>query len=256
MIRIKGVVLAGGLGKRLGGEVPKPLVGLLGKPLIGWVIESMQKAGVEDITLVVSPAIFEEIRRNFADFDVLIQERPLGTAHAAATAISRFGSDEDVLVMYSDTPLFRPETIRCLMGEHEGDATFLTHVTSEKFPYAVVVRKGEKLVGLKEHLTANGRVEYSVGVYVFRVGSYMEFWKKLKPNPRSGEYYISDLIDSMISGGLSVKAVSCAPEDEFLGVNTPNDLKRAEEILKRRGMLKFARGGAEDEDTQRDETDG
>lgn len=67
--------------------------------------------------------------------DVIEQPRGSGTGDAVAAGLTAFGSDElddddaDVLVLFGDAPLLRPDTVASLIEQHratEADATVLT----------------------------------------------------------------------------------------------------------------------------------
>ena len=67
------MLLAAGRGERmrpLSDHTPKPMLSVQGKPLMQWAMESMQRAGVQD--LVVNTAwLGEQIPKHFGDcFDL------------------------------------------------------------------------------------------------------------------------------------------------------------------------------------------
>lgn len=49
---MRGVILAGGRGSRMGGEVPKPLVPIGGVPLILHVLAQLRRQGIDDLLVV------------------------------------------------------------------------------------------------------------------------------------------------------------------------------------------------------------
>jgi len=115
---IPALIMAGGRGRRLGGELEKPVVELAGKPMVEWVARSATQAGcVTRIIVCASP------------------KTPLTAHHARLLGLEVFqasglGYVEDLveavdalrlgvtLVLPSDTPLVRPSTIRSLVGEY------------------------------------------------------------------------------------------------------------------------------------------
>src|SRR5262245_29449598 len=109
------VVLAAGEGTRMRSARPKGLHEIAGRSLRGHVLEAIRMAGAGPVAVVVSPKSDEvaaEARRIFPDAESFVQEERRGTAHAvlaAKAAIAR-GAD-DILVVYGDTPLIRPETL-------------------------------------------------------------------------------------------------------------------------------------------------
>src|SRR5438128_9676686 len=76
------VVLAGGLGTRMRSATPKHLHPLLGRRVVDWVLEAARDVGAERIVVVVSP----DAGQAFEGVEVAVQEKPLGTGDAVASA--------------------------------------------------------------------------------------------------------------------------------------------------------------------------
>jgi bifunctional UDP-N-acetylglucosamine pyrophosphorylase/glucosamine-1-phosphate N-acetyltransferase len=242
---LKAVVLAGGMGKRLKSSTPKPLVKLFGKEIVWYVYDNVISVGrIEKVIVVVSPFIEKEVKRILKDAVVLIQKKPLGTAHALHTATEVLEPSEDILVMYSDTPLIRPRTIDSMIKHHlssGNDITFLSGLSKKVYPYAVVMRDKEgSIIDVEEHAAPDGDPpwEYSIGSYIFKVEVFEKIYKDLEPR-ETGEVYIPDAIKLALKRGYRVGAYICEDEREYLGINTPDDLRKAEKILRefyREGM--------------------
>lgn len=105
----KAILLAAGNGVRLRPITetrPKPLIPVLCKPIIAWHVESLLKAGVEEIIVVVSymrEVIEEYLTKKYgnARFRFINQGEPRGTGDAVLKAVKDLG-DEDVIIAYSD----------------------------------------------------------------------------------------------------------------------------------------------------------
>jgi glucose-1-phosphate thymidylyltransferase len=90
------MVLAGGYATRLRTislSISKHLVLLANRPFVGWVLSQIAEAGVRDVFLVVGPHNREQIAECVGDksrfglsVEYLLQEGPLGLAHAASLA--------------------------------------------------------------------------------------------------------------------------------------------------------------------------
>ncbi|MCG7853859.1 MAG: NTP transferase domain-containing protein [Methanosarcinaceae archaeon] len=115
------VVMAGGLGRRLGmGE--KPCIELLGKHLVTYVLDALDKAEhIDRIFVAVSPATpnTEAVVLNHYGGRIKVI-RTLGgnyvgdMVHAVETA----GILEPVLIIMSDLPLITPELIDSIINEY------------------------------------------------------------------------------------------------------------------------------------------
>ena len=97
-------------------RLPKALHAIGGRTLLAHVLSAAMQAGGGDIAVVVGPdhdAVAAEARALAPKAKIFEQTKRRGTAHAvlaARKAIAR-GAD-DILVMFADTPLVRPETLR------------------------------------------------------------------------------------------------------------------------------------------------
>ncbi len=111
-----GVVLAGGLGRRMGGQ--KATVLLAGRPLIAYPLLALGQA-VADVRVIAKP---DTELPSLAGITVWIEpdspRHPLvGIVHALALAEGR-----SVLVCACDLPLVTPALLRALDREDAGDA--------------------------------------------------------------------------------------------------------------------------------------
>jgi len=127
------VVMAGGLGKRLGmGE--KPCIELLGKPLITYVINALDKADrIGRIFTAVSPATPNtgSIVLNHYRGRIKVIRTPGGNyVGDMVYAVRTAGIVEPVLIIMSDLPLITPELIDLIIDEYErcGKPALSVHV--------------------------------------------------------------------------------------------------------------------------------
>ena len=112
------IVLAAGEGTRMRSSRPKVLHEVAGRSLLGHVLTAVQAAGNTAVAVVLGPEhgdVSDEIRLFAPDSQVFVQPQRRGTAHAvlAAKAAIENGAD-DVLVIFGDTPLIRPQTLEKL----------------------------------------------------------------------------------------------------------------------------------------------
>jgi len=107
---MKAIILAAGKGTRmrpLTNQIPKPLIPICNFPTLIFVVNKILNAGIDSIGLVVSPddkEKFEEFIRKFnlgKNVNIIIQETPLGVAHAVKIA-DKFIKNEDFLLYLGD----------------------------------------------------------------------------------------------------------------------------------------------------------
>src|SRR3954447_20225099 len=103
-----GVVLAGGVGSRMGGAKATAL--LAGRPLVAWALDALRDAGFERRAIVAK----RDTALPALDVPVWIEpDEPRHPLAGVAYALERAGAD-DVVTVPVDLPLVAPEVLRAL----------------------------------------------------------------------------------------------------------------------------------------------
>jgi len=140
-----------------------------------------------------------------------------------------------------DSAFYKPESIQKSINKHVGVGNTLTFVTVEvKDPTGlgrIIRNKDGLVVDIVEEKVANKLQkkikEINAGCYIVKRGWLQKSLKQLKKSP-VGEYYLVDLIKKAVFEGRKVQAYKLNDPDEWFGVNTPEELKRADLLVKDR----------------------
>ncbi|RMI20095.1 MAG: UDP-N-acetylglucosamine pyrophosphorylase [Calditrichaeota bacterium] len=244
MTELATVILAAGKGTRMKSDLPKVLHTLNGRPMVHYVIDVAEAIGSRRIVLVVGhkkELVIEACRERGVEF--VVQSPQLGTGHAVLQTHPLFeGYQGDILVLSGDVPLLRAETLQKLLDIHRQEqplATLLTTEMDDPTGYGRIVRDENGLVKqIVEHKDADEEIrkirEINVGIYIFRAEPLFRTLPLVKNDNAQGEYYLPDVVKIYVDRGEKVAAVLTGDVEETHGINTVEQLQRAEAILRER----------------------
>jgi glucose-1-phosphate thymidylyltransferase len=219
MQALKGLILSGGRGTRLRPIThtsAKQLVPVANKPVLFYGIEALAEAGIEDIAIIIAPETGPEIEAAVEDgsrFGVrityIVQEEPLGLAHAVLTAEPFLGSSP--FVMYLGDNLLQGGITDLVEAfrEHEPDALILLTPVPDPQNYGVAeletARGGHpgRVRRLLEKPAEPATDLALVGVYMFTPGVH-DAARAIRPSTR-GELEITDAIQHLVDAGRRVE---------------------------------------------------
>ncbi len=235
------IILAAGKGTRMRSSLAKVLLPVAGHPLLHYVLDLSSRLNPTR-TIVVVGHQADQVREAFADREVefVVQEEQLGTGHAAQQAKAKLENfDGLVLVLCGDMPLIRPNTLLQMVQGHkriEAKCTVLTLKSSGCHDFGRIIRDGNgsilKIVELKDASEIEKKVdEFNSGVYCFDNRLFFKVLEQVSPKNIQKEYYLTDTIEYLVRKGYPVQAIQTQDANEVLGINSPDDLNRAERLL-------------------------
>jgi bifunctional UDP-N-acetylglucosamine pyrophosphorylase/glucosamine-1-phosphate N-acetyltransferase len=252
--RIAAVILAAGKGTRLKSELPKVLHEVCGRPMLAYVLDACRAAGVRHCLAVVGYGK-DRVIEAFADDGEItwVEQSPqLGTGHAVMVCGEQLaGLSGPVLVVAGDGPLIRAATLRKLLKVHaarRAACTLATSIMPEPGKYGRIVRdeRGE-LAGIVEYLDADERQravrEVNVSLYCFDAAALRWVVGRLRNDNAKGEYYLTDALGLLRSGGHKLAAVPAVPPREVLSINDRVQLAEVNELFQRRVQERWMLSG-------------
>jgi len=197
----------------------------------------------EDIYLVVGEHQHEVRTLVGNQFNYVVQEEPLGTGDAVLQ-VSRLLKDfsGNLLILYGDTPLLRPGTIRGLLNRHglrKAHLTLLTANVDRPLPYGRIIRDASgQIVDIIEDQDASAQVreirELNAGAYVVDSRMLAGVLGQLEKAAGDGKNQLTGCVHQLIHRGCRIANYQLYDQDEVQGINTPEDLERAKYILQKR----------------------
>ncbi|AJE84342.1 MULTISPECIES: glucose-1-phosphate thymidylyltransferase [Streptomyces] len=211
---MKALVLAGGSGTRLRPlthSSAKQLVPVANKPVLFYGLEAIAEAGITEVGLIVNPRA-REIREAVGDgsrFGVqvtyLVQEAPLGLAHAVLVARDYLGEDDFVMYLGDNFVVGGIRDLVTAFRAERPDASLLLTEVPDPTAFGVAELDAEGRVVTLEEKPARPRSDLAlVGVYLFTPAVH-EAVAALKPSAR-GELEITDALQWLVDRGRTVRS--------------------------------------------------
>jgi len=221
---MEAIILAGGKAERLGdaaGGLPKPLVPVAGRPLAAWQIGLLRRAGVERVIVSCGAGRGEDFAAALGGLgvDLAMAEEPesLGRGGGIRFAAQERRENGDVLALNGDE-LVDVDFAGLLQSHRANGAAATITVARPRSPFGVVELENDQVTGFAEGGTIQCWV--SCGVYVLGEEALARF-------PERGDHETSAFPELAAEGALA----AFRHEGLWLTVNTPKDLRRAEEYV-------------------------
>ena len=237
------IVLAAGEGSRMRSSRPKVLHTVAGQSLLACVLTALRAAGGTTTAVVVGPErddVAAEAGTEMPGAQIFVQRERRGTAHAvlAARAALENGAD-DILIIFGDTPLIRPQTLAKLRQALADGANVavLGFKPADPTGYGRLVTKGSELLAIVEHADATQQQRAIAlcngGLMAFDGKHALPILDQIGNDNRKGEFYLTDAVEIARKMGLRTAALEVA-EDEVSGINTKAQLAEAEAVIQQR----------------------
>jgi bifunctional UDP-N-acetylglucosamine pyrophosphorylase / glucosamine-1-phosphate N-acetyltransferase len=243
------IVLAAGLGKRMRSELPKVLHPLGGRPLLAHVLDTV-RALAPRRTLVVHGHGAEQVRAAFDGSAVewVLQAELLGTGHAVMQALPQVDGDGDVIVLYGDVPLVRPQSLRRLLEASREGLALLSAEVPQAQGYGRVVRdqagRVARIVEEKDASSAERAIrEINAGFYALSAQRLSAWLKKITNRNAQKEYYLTDIVSLAAADGVAVAGVKVDDPWEVAGVNSKQELAALERVFQSREANRLLEAG-------------
>jgi len=207
---LKGIILAGGLGKRLyplTKTTNKHLLPVYDKPMIYYPIQTLVDAGISDILIVTGGNHAGEFLRLLGNghsfglkhINYTYQEGEGGIAQALGLA-ENFSDSSNIVVMLGDNIIEKgiKEYVEKFKKQSKGAKLLLKKVDDpERFGVAEI--RGEKIISIEEKPKKPKSNYVVTGIYMYD-NTVFDIIKTLKPSER-GELEITDVNNAYIKRG-------------------------------------------------------
>jgi glucose-1-phosphate thymidylyltransferase len=232
---MKGIILSGGSASRLRPctkVTSKQLLPVYNRPMIYYPLNTLIKAGIKDILIIVSPEhaghylnLLGSGKEMGVKFVYEVQDKPEGLAQAFLIG-ENFIDDDNVCMILGDN-IFEDDFSEDIKNFSAGAKVFAKKVPDPKRFGVVEFDESKKVLSIEEK-PENPRSDYcATGLYIYDK-DVVEIAKNLKPSGR-GELEITDINKKYLERGkLEVAIVN----GEWIDAGTFDSLLEAQRLSK------------------------
>lgn len=226
-------------------DLPKVVHEVGGRPMVCAVVDACRAAGCGRIVVVVGykQELVRAALAGYTNIEYAVQAEQLGTGHAVMCAEGAFaGVTGDTFVLAGDGPLIREQTLRKMLEVHRSNSaasTLATSVIEDPTGYGRIWRDpAGRLKAIVEHKNCTSEQlairEVNPSYYCFDIASLFAALKRVKRNPVSNEYYITDVPELLLAEGKRVEVLAAVPPEDILSINTLEELAKVDGIYRSR----------------------
>ena len=217
---MKGIILAGGKATRLRPLTKitsKQLLPVYNKPMIFYPLETLVKAGINEILIIIAPDYAGQFlnllgsgKEFGAKFTYEIQDEPRGLADAFRVG-ENFIGDDSVTMILGDN-IFDHDFSGSIQSFEGGGKIFAKKVHDPERFGVVDFDQDNKVLSIEEK-PENPKSDYAVvGIYIYD-NKVVQYAKEIEPSPR-GEIEITDINKKYLeAGSLKVDIIEGSWED-------------------------------------------
>jgi bifunctional UDP-N-acetylglucosamine pyrophosphorylase/glucosamine-1-phosphate N-acetyltransferase len=247
------IILAAGEGTRMKSRLPKVLHHVAGRSLLAHALAAVGQAGATSVVVVIGPGrddVEAEIAAALPTAAIAVQAERRGTAHAVLAAREALAAGhDDVLIVFADTPLVRPQTFAAMRSALANGAAIaaLGFEAHDPTGYGRLVIRDNVLEAIVEHKDASAAQRAInlcfAGLMALDGRHALSMLEAIGDDNAQNEFYLTEAVAVARSRALKA-VVHFAPESEVMGVNDRVQLAGAEAEFQRRKRLEIMAGGA------------
>jgi glucose-1-phosphate thymidylyltransferase len=236
---MRGIILAGGAGTRLSPltkVTSKQLLPIYNKPMIYFPLETLMKAGITEILIIVAPdhagdfvKLLGSGKELGCNISYEVQEKPGGLSEAFIIG-ENFIDNEQVALILGDN-LFEEDFVEPIKQFKGGALVFASEVPDPQRFGVVEFDENNKVISIVEKPT-EPKSKYAItGLYVYD-NTVVQKAKSLQPSPR-GELEITDLNNLYLKEGTMEVAFI---KGKWLDTGTFEALFQATEFVRNKAL--------------------
>jgi bifunctional UDP-N-acetylglucosamine pyrophosphorylase / glucosamine-1-phosphate N-acetyltransferase len=206
------------------------------------VLAAVKALDPDHVVVVVGPGM-DSVAAAVAPYPTAVQQEQRGTADAVRAAFGLLeGFTGDVVVLYGDTPLVTPDTLRAMVTARRqaSDPAVVVLGMRPEDPGAygrLILNARGGLEKIVEHLDASADERAvtlcNAGLMAFDGARMFDLIGRVGNQNAKNEFYLTDVVQIARVSGMACAVVEAAPA-EVVGVNSRAELAEVERLMQRR----------------------
>ncbi len=228
-------------------DLPKVLCPVVDRPMIHFVLDALEKSGIERQIVVVgyeADAVRQELSQRPNPPEFALQSDQLGTGHAVQMCRDQLaGQQGPTIVVAGDSPLIQSSSLTKLLDAFaETQPALLLGTLKKEDPTGlgrIVRNEQDEFIGIVEHKDATEEQlaidEVNMSTYLFSTKDLLYSLDELRNDNAQSEYYLTDSASLLRKAGRRVEARPVLQPCESLSINNPDELRLVDEKMRAMG---------------------
>ena len=202
MENVVSIILAAGESKRIKSTKSKIFHETAEKSLIAYVYSTAKKISPKNIFFVCNKKNINQISKNFTQANIVLQNKPKGTADAVLCTKNILPKNKDVLILFGDVPLIESGSIKRLIKKHNVSNSIgclLTFKAKHPLGYGRVEIAGNAVKKITEEVQANKKIKQinlcNSGIMICNQNFLFENLIKITNKNIKKEKFITDIFE-------------------------------------------------------------
>ncbi|MDH5796559.1 MAG: NTP transferase domain-containing protein, partial [Anaplasmataceae bacterium] len=238
MKKITVIILAAGNGSRMKTLKNKLLLNIGQKPIIDFVSKQAADLHPNKILWIANENTAPHIKdNNKFNQEIIIQSKSLGTGDAIKAVLNKLDHDENIIILYGDVPFISNDTLSQMIENlsHFNASILGFKPVDINNTYGKIQSIDNRIAtAIIEHKSITNDNQLSIvnaGIMCIKSEMLLEFIPRIERDYYTNQYHLTDIISMIHDKYHNSVAVKITNHEECIGINTTNDLMKAEQYF-------------------------
>jgi len=240
---MKAVILAAGMGKRLGEltkDIPKALIGVGSRPLLNHTLDNIIKVGIKDVVIITGhmasklKKLVSSLPNLNLDITYIHNEKYEVTNNIYSVFLAKEKLENHNFILINSDVLFHPNILKNLINSEKRGAVLLIDFEAKLGEEEMKVRVSDgRIIEISKKISPKNADGEYIGIAKIDKEVSQDFFSAVEETLKidGDKVFYEAAFQRMIDKGGIVSAESTKGLP-WIEVDTPDDLEKAEEVAK------------------------